>query len=126
MFLDFVPKMYCVTLQAWKHWKEGTPLELLDMTLRDSYSRDEVIRCINIGLSCVQEDPAKRPTMQTIALMLNSHSVTLTAPERPAGYINSRSQPSLPTKEVENSDKSTSQSISMSVDESSITDVVPR
>ena len=90
------------------------------MTLRDSYSRAEVIRCIHIGLSCVQEDPALRPTMQTIVLMLNSHSITLATPERPAGYIHSRTQPTFPTKE------STSQSVAASINESSITDVYPR
>ncbi|KAJ7946218.1 Cysteine rich receptor like kinase [Quillaja saponaria] len=38
---------------AWKHWNEGTALELLDPALRDSFSRHEVIRCIHIGLLCV-------------------------------------------------------------------------
>ena len=96
------------------------------MTLRDSYSRAEVIRCIHIGLSCVQEDPAQRPTMQAIVLMLNSHSVTIANPERPAGYSHTRTQPRFPTKELENSDKSPSQSVSASVDETSITDLHPR
>ncbi|KAK4857937.1 hypothetical protein QYF36_008474 [Acer negundo] len=30
---------------AWKHWRDGTPMQLLDSTLTDSYSRNEVIRC---------------------------------------------------------------------------------
>jgi hypothetical protein len=45
-------------MQAWIHWRDGRPLELLDQSLGDSYSRDEVLRCIQIGLLCVQEDPA--------------------------------------------------------------------
>ncbi|KAK7842509.1 putative cysteine-rich receptor-like protein kinase 35 [Quercus suber] len=48
---------------AWKHWKGGTSLELLDPTIRDSYSEIEVNRCIHIALLCVQENPAERPTM---------------------------------------------------------------
>ncbi len=111
---------------AWRNWRDGTPLELLDVTLRDSYSRGEVSRCIHIGLSCVQEDPAQRPTMQTIVLMLSSHSVTIAAPERPAGYLHSKTQQSFPTKEMENSDNmSTNQPVSASVDEASITQVYP-
>lgn len=117
------------SIQAWKKWKDGAALELLDITLRDSYSRDEVRRCIHVGLSCVQEDPVERPSMQTIVLLLSSQSVTLEAPKQPAGYINSKSdQQSYPTREFENSDKSTTktQSVTASVDEESITHVYPR
>ena len=67
-------------LQAWKQWRNGTPLELLDPSMRNSYSRNEVVRCIHIGLLCIQENPANRPTMATIGLMLNSYSVTLPLP----------------------------------------------
>ncbi|GLT54805.1 hypothetical protein SLA2020_279720 [Shorea laevis] len=62
---------------AWGHWRHGTSLELLDPSLRDSYSRKEVDRCIHIGLLCVQENPAERPTMASIVVMLSSYSVTL-------------------------------------------------
>ncbi|KAI9395762.1 hypothetical protein POPTR_004G025650v4 [Populus trichocarpa] len=72
---------------VWKHWRDGTPLEVLDPTLTDTYSRNEVIRCIHIGLLCVQEDPAIRPAMATIVLTLNSNSVTLPSPQEPAFFI---------------------------------------
>ena len=71
-------------LQAWKQWRNGTPLELLDPSMRNSYSRNEVVRCIHIGLLCIQENPANRPTMATIGLMLNSYSVTLPLPQQPS------------------------------------------
>ncbi|GAY34229.1 hypothetical protein CUMW_010310 [Citrus unshiu] len=111
---------------AWKQWRDGTPLQLLDTNLTDSYSRNEVIRCIQLGLLCVQEDPAERPSMATIVLMLNSYSVTLPLPQQPAFFIGSRTERGLPTKEFECSDKSTSKSIPWSVDEASITEVYPR
>jgi len=57
--------------QAWKKRNDGTPLELLDMTLSNSYSSVEVTRCIHVGLCCVQEDPDQRPSMQTVVLLLN-------------------------------------------------------
>ncbi|GAY63414.1 hypothetical protein WN944_014308 [Citrus x changshan-huyou] len=66
---------------SWKHWRDGTPLQLLDSNLTDSYSRDEVIRCIHVGLLCVHEDPADRPSMATTVLALNSYSVTLPVPD---------------------------------------------
>ncbi|KAK9223662.1 hypothetical protein WN944_012108 [Citrus x changshan-huyou] len=111
---------------AWKQWRDGTPLQLLDPNLTDSYSRNEVIRCIHLGLLCVQEDPTERPSMATIVLMLNSYSVTLPLPQQPAFFIGSRTERSLPPKEFEFSDKSTSKSMPWSVDEASITEVYPR
>ncbi|KAL9452698.1 hypothetical protein AB3S75_008483 [Citrus x aurantiifolia] len=111
---------------AWKQWRDGTPLQLLDPNLTDSYSRNEVIRCIHLGLLCVQEDPAERPSMATIVLMLNSFSVILPSPQQPAFFIGNRTERSLPTKEIEFSDKSTNKSMPWSVDEASITEVYPR
>ncbi|KAJ0101314.1 hypothetical protein Patl1_03709 [Pistacia atlantica] len=94
---------------------------------KDSYSRNEVIRCIHIGLLCVQEEPADRPTMATGVLMLNSYSVSLLTPQQPAFYIGSRREAcnSMPTKELE-FDQSKSKSMPLSVDDASITEVYPR
>ncbi|XP_035544319.1 cysteine-rich receptor-like protein kinase 10 isoform X2 [Juglans regia] len=108
---------------AWIHWRGGTPMELLDPVLGDSYSRDEVMRCIHIGLLCVQEDPADRPSMASIVLTLSSHSVTLQAPQQPAFFL--RSKTDMPTKVLE-SGQSTSASIPLSVNEASITELHPR
>ncbi|KAL6282131.1 hypothetical protein ACE6H2_013060 [Prunus campanulata] len=109
---------------AWKLWRDGTPLELLDLSMRDSYSRSEVIRCMHIGLLCVQEDPADRPTMKSVVLMLNSYSVTLPLPEQPAFFLRSRTEGNMPKITLE-SDLSISKS-TPSVDEGSITAVYPR
>lgn len=85
-------------MQAWEHWSNGTALELLDPTLRDSYSRNEVNQCIHIALLCVQENPADRPTMANIILMLDSYSVTLKTPQQPAVFILSKTEPTVPTE----------------------------
>ncbi|KAM4113198.1 hypothetical protein ACJW30_05G201400 [Castanea mollissima] len=108
---------------AWKHWKGGTSLELLDPTIRDSYSEIEVNRCIHIALLCVQENPAERPTMDSIILMLNSDSVNMLSPQPLAVFLQSRAQTNMPESE---SDQSTRKSILLSVDEASITKVYPR
>ena len=48
--------------------------------------RQKMLRCIHIGLLCVQEDPADRPTMASVVLMLSSFSITLNLPSQPAFY----------------------------------------
>ncbi|XP_058754080.1 cysteine-rich receptor-like protein kinase 25 [Vicia villosa] len=89
---------------AWNLWKNGTPLELVDHTIRESYTPNEAIRCIHIGLLCVQEDPDDRPTMATIILMLDSHTVTLPVPRQPAFFLQSGADQHMPTIQISQSD----------------------
>ncbi|KAG4178032.1 hypothetical protein ERO13_A10G016200v2 [Gossypium hirsutum] len=110
---------------AWKLWKDDRSQELLNPVLRDNYSRNEVIRCTQLGLLCVQEDPADRPTMATIVLLLNSYSVTLPVPKQPAFVLQSRTDGRMPDKGLE-SDQSTSRSMPWSINEVSITELHPR
>lgn len=70
-------------LKAWKLWTESKPLELVDSSIGDAFPSNEVLKCIHIGLLCVQEDAADRPTMSSVAFMLNSHSSTLDRPGPP-------------------------------------------
>ncbi|XP_068669517.1 cysteine-rich receptor-like protein kinase 10 isoform X2 [Aristolochia californica] len=72
---------------TWRHWNEGRILDLMNQSLGEDYRRDEVIRCIHLGLLCVQEDPADRPLMSAVVLMLSSYSVTLPAPSPPAFFV---------------------------------------
>ncbi|XP_059661616.1 cysteine-rich receptor-like protein kinase 44 isoform X2 [Cornus florida] len=81
---------------TWKHWREGTPLALMDPTLADSCSKNEVIRCIHIGLLCVQENVDARPSMASILFMLNSESVTLPLPQKPPLIVHSRTELGIP------------------------------
>ncbi|KAL6207072.1 hypothetical protein ACLB2K_024317 [Fragaria x ananassa] len=111
---------------AWKHWREGTLEELLDSSLRGSYARNEVTRCIHIGLLCVQEDPEERPTIQTIVLMLSSYSISMPLPEKPAFFLHSKGDLNMPSVATGASDKPTSSSVSYSVNEVSITELFPR
>ncbi|PON52993.1 Mitogen-activated protein kinase kinase kinase [Parasponia andersonii] len=74
-------------LLAWTLQKEGRPFELLDKCLLvSSYNNlDEVLRCIHIGLLCVQQSPTNRPSMSSVVLMLSSQS-DLPQPKQP-GYF---------------------------------------
>jgi hypothetical protein len=112
-------------MQAWKLWKDGKPLDLLDPTLGNSYSRDEVIKCLHIGLLCVQEDPVDRPTIESIVLQLNSYSIPLPSPQQPAYFFTGGTEQNMQSRELE-SDQSRSKSLPWSVDEAPITDVYPR
>ncbi|KAJ9136289.1 hypothetical protein P3X46_033381 [Hevea brasiliensis] len=110
---------------VWNHWRNETPSEVLDPTLKGSCSTNEFLRCTQIGLLCVQEDPADRPTMATVVLMLSTYSVTLQAPQKPAFCSWTRSGQNNTLKGLE-SDQSASKSAQLSVDEASITGVYPR
>ncbi|XP_065865863.1 cysteine-rich receptor-like protein kinase 44 [Euphorbia lathyris] len=72
---------------TWKNWNEGTPLNVIDKISLSNGSTQEMIRCIHIGLLCVQEDLGKRPTMSSIVLMLSSSSVSLPVPSIPAYFM---------------------------------------
>nr|XP_029120953.1 receptor-like serine/threonine-protein kinase SD1-8 isoform X3 [Elaeis guineensis] len=75
---------------AWKLWKEGNSLELLDKSMGCSYSINDVLRCIQVGLLCVQDRAEDRPHMSTVILMLGSASTMLPSPNQP-GYCSERS-----------------------------------
>ncbi|KFK28722.1 hypothetical protein AALP_AA7G038800 [Arabis alpina] len=68
---------------VWRIWREDMILSVIDPSLTTG-SRNEILKCIHIGLLCVQESAATRPTMATVALMLSSYSFTLPTPSRPA------------------------------------------
>ncbi|XP_077220175.1 cysteine-rich receptor-like protein kinase 10 [Tasmannia lanceolata] len=77
---------------TWKHWTEGSVLDVVDRTLGEQRRRDKVFRCIHMGLLCVQEDAAERPTMSSVVLMLNSNSISLPTPLTPAFCDQSRTR----------------------------------
>lgn len=57
---------------------EDRPLELVDNMLDVSHSLSEIVRCIHIGLLCVQQRTEDRPNMSTVVLMLGSESAAST------------------------------------------------
>ncbi|KAL2326264.1 hypothetical protein Fmac_025322 [Flemingia macrophylla] len=71
-------------LYAWNIWCAGKCLELMDPVLEESCEESEVVKCIHIGLLCVQEDAADRPTMSTVVVMLASDKIDLPKPNQPA------------------------------------------
>ena len=65
----------------------------------ESYEPVEVLRCIQVGLLCVQEDSKDRPTMSVVVFMLSGEA-SLSTPKHPAFVFRKSScsnvDPSLP------------------------------
>ncbi|KAJ1291280.1 hypothetical protein BS78_02G304700 [Paspalum vaginatum] len=56
---------------VWRHWSEGTISEMVDDSLGRNYNENEVLKCVNIGFLCLQQNPVDRPTMSDVIVMLN-------------------------------------------------------
>ncbi|XP_018468506.1 cysteine-rich receptor-like protein kinase 10 isoform X1 [Raphanus sativus] len=107
---------------AWKLWRNKTPLDLVAPVIRHNCQINKVVQCIHVGLLCVQEDPANRPTLSTIVMMLSSNTVTLPVPKQPKFFAQSR-----PQKDLTDSEQSTkSNSVPWSIDDALITELYPR
>ncbi|XP_048141691.1 cysteine-rich receptor-like protein kinase 44 [Rhodamnia argentea] len=116
---------------VWEHWRIGAPLEIVDPALSESVSANGVIRCIHIGLLCVQNDKEARPAMDTVVLMLGSgDSVSFPMPEQPTFFIPSvkHKQQSQDPNSNQSSEKVDSSKVmpKCSVISGCITDVAPR
>jgi len=83
-------------LQAWKNWKAGTSSDIVDPILHQGFSKNEKMRCIHVGLLCVQEDIAVRPTMSSVLLMRNSTTFPLPEPSKPPFLMQPKRASSIP------------------------------
>uniref|UniRef100_A0A2C9VP96 Receptor-like serine/threonine-protein kinase n=1 Tax=Manihot esculenta TaxID=3983 RepID=A0A2C9VP96_MANES len=100
--------------KIWHLWKEERALEMVDSSLKESCSAHEVLRCIQIGLLCVQEDAFERPSMSAVVVMLNSE-ISLPSPRQPPFIFRKPSNSYSPL---------VAQKEFYSVDEETITEVV--
>ncbi|GKV19345.1 hypothetical protein SLEP1_g29623 [Rubroshorea leprosula] len=71
---------------AWKLWSQGQEVQLIDPEMVQSCVESEVLKCIHIGLLCVQKDPVDRPTMSSVILILGGETVRLPKPTEPAFF----------------------------------------
>ncbi|KAL3807841.1 hypothetical protein ACJIZ3_000353 [Penstemon smallii] len=75
----------CLSLlgHAWELWISNRGVELLDPAV-GSPPVGALLRYINVGLLCVQEDPNERPNMSIVISMINNEIAVLPAPKHPA------------------------------------------
>ncbi|KAK7391018.1 hypothetical protein VNO78_19297 [Psophocarpus tetragonolobus] len=73
---------------VWRQWKDHIPLSIVDPILEENYSQIELIKCIHIGLLCVQEDKNIRPTMANVVAFLDGpHTIEMPFPQQPAFFL---------------------------------------
>ncbi|KAI8570425.1 hypothetical protein RHMOL_Rhmol01G0033000 [Rhododendron molle] len=104
---------------AYDLWECGKGMEFMDPSLDDTNSSCKLVRCMQIALLCVQENPADRPSMLELSVMLKNETAAMNIPKRPA----------FSTRRDEDEDEvqeSTSQQEIWSVGDVSITQMVAR
>ncbi|XP_044968393.1 G-type lectin S-receptor-like serine/threonine-protein kinase B120 isoform X2 [Hordeum vulgare subsp. vulgare] len=71
---------------AWSLWKDGNARELVDSSITETCPLHEVLRCIQLGLLCVQDDPSARPLMSSVVFMLENETAPLPTPKEPVYF----------------------------------------
>ena len=84
--------------------------------MEDDGSKFEVIRCIQIGLLCVQENPDDRPTMVTVVSYLSNPAFEMPCPREPAFFLHGEIDPEIVARK----------SNSSSINEMSISNFLPQ
>ncbi|CAH9082400.1 unnamed protein product [Cuscuta europaea] len=93
---------------VWEYWSCDKALDVVDAQLdRSLYDSGEVLRCIHVGLLCVQPYPEDRPSMSDVVFTL-SNETKLPFPNKPGFSFK-------PTGEFESSTMSTEMQTSSSV-----------
>ncbi|CAL5010525.1 unnamed protein product [Urochloa decumbens] len=71
---------------AWGLWKDGNLRDLVDPSIVESCSPDEILRCIHIGLLLVQDNPNARPLMPWVVSSLDNNGIELPQPSEPSYF----------------------------------------
>ncbi|GKV43381.1 hypothetical protein SLEP1_g50679 [Rubroshorea leprosula] len=61
---------------------------------------DQILRCIHIGLLCVQDHAIDRPTMSDIVSMLSNETMPLPKPKQPAFFTDTRFEENTGVPEI--------------------------
>ncbi|TVU34174.1 hypothetical protein EJB05_16004, partial [Eragrostis curvula] len=74
---------------AWRLWEDKNSRELIDnsLSIEEHDQEEEIIRCIQIALLCVQANPEDRPDMKEVVRMLSNKDIHLDNPKQPS-YFN--------------------------------------
>ncbi|XP_031124009.1 G-type lectin S-receptor-like serine/threonine-protein kinase At1g67520 isoform X2 [Ipomoea triloba] len=70
---------------AWELWNKDAALQIVDPALSNMCGKEEQLqRCINLGLLCVEDLAVDRPSMSDVISMLTNENLALTKPKKPA------------------------------------------
>ncbi|XP_073300796.1 G-type lectin S-receptor-like serine/threonine-protein kinase CES101 [Primulina huaijiensis] len=86
---------------AWDLWKQCTELELIDPMLKTADKKDQLRKCIQVGLLCVQDKAIDRPFIEDVASMLKSETNSLPVPRKPAFVVRNDGVPTRRKPEPE-------------------------
>eukprot|EP01018_Ginkgo_biloba_P036586 Gb_16373 [translate_table: standard] len=78
------PEMQSLLGLTWRLHKRGHTMDMIDLQLMETCPREQVLKCIHIGLLCTQADAGVRPSMSTINFMFSNNSVRLPDTRKPA------------------------------------------
>lgn len=97
---------------------EGRGDEFLDPSLDDLTCHCKIMRCMQVGLLCVQENSADRPTMLEVDSLLKNEGTPVGTPNMPAF--------SMKKYEDDKGDTSNSRLKFSSINDVTISQMVPR
>ncbi|KAM3346264.1 hypothetical protein ACQJBY_020691 [Aegilops geniculata] len=78
---------------AWQLFEEESWVDLIDTALLPNGHSEEMMRCINIALLCVQESAIDRPTMLDVVAMLSNKAMIVDKPKHPAYFTGDKEAP---------------------------------
>ncbi|KAL9239263.1 hypothetical protein vseg_013603 [Gypsophila vaccaria] len=67
---------------VWKLWNDDNVASIIDPVISDPSIRPEVLRCIHVGLLCVQEFTDDRPSTSTVLSMIVNDIANLPSPKQ--------------------------------------------
>ena len=70
--------------QAWKLWNGDSMEAFIDGRISEECYQEEILRCMHVGLLCVQELAKDRPSISIVVSMLCSEITHLPSPKPPA------------------------------------------
>lgn len=107
----------------WDRWENGEAIEIIDKLMgEETYDEGEVMKCLHIGLLCVQENSSDRPDMSSVVFMLGHNAIDLPSPKHPAFTAGRRRN----TKTGGSSDNWPSGETSSTINDVTLTDVQGR
>lgn len=74
--------------------QQDRTMEFFDACISNSHQNlQEVLRCVHVGLLCVQQHSLDRPSMSSVVVMLTSDSHVPPQPQKPGYFMGIESPP---------------------------------